>query len=161
MKKPAEIRLAVDSDRDSIVAIAEAAYALYLSRMDKKPAPMTEDYAGRIAEQRVHVLESKEETAAAAEGSRIAGFLVLVPEEEAMLLDNVAVSPAAPGRGFGNMLLVFAEDKARQAGYGKIYLYTNEVMTENLGLYTHLGYAETHRASDKGFNRVYMAKELQ
>ena len=34
------------------------------------------------------------------------------------------------------------------------------MMTENIALYARLGYAETHRAEEKGFRRVYMAKPL-
>jgi hypothetical protein len=33
-------------------------------------------------------------------------------------------------------------------------------MTENLALYSRLGYVETHRGEEKGFPRVYMAKRL-
>jgi hypothetical protein len=33
-------------------------------------------------------------------------------------------------------------------------------MTENIALYGRIGYAETHRATEKGLNRVYMAKPL-
>jgi hypothetical protein len=35
-------------------------------------------------------------------------------------------------------------------------LYTNAAMTENLSIYAHIGFVETHRAVEKGFNRVYL-----
>jgi hypothetical protein len=37
-----------------------------------------------------------------------------------------------------------------------IRLYTNAAMTENLSIYAHMGFVETHRAVEKGFNRVYL-----
>jgi len=37
-----------------------------------------------------------------------------------------------------------------------IRLYTNAAMTENLSMYAHMGFVETHRAIEKGFNRVYL-----
>jgi hypothetical protein len=37
-----------------------------------------------------------------------------------------------------------------------IRLYTNAAMTENLSMYAHLGFVETHRAVEKGFDRVYL-----
>lgn len=77
-----------------------------------------------------------------------------------MLLDNVAVAPEAQGTGLGRRMLAFAERAAVEAGYGTINLYTNEAMTENIALYTRLGYAETHRAEEKGLRRVYMRKPL-
>ena len=52
-----------------------------------------------------------------------------------MLLDNVAVSPRAQGRGFGMQLIAFAERCARDAGFSALRLYTQDIMTENLALY--------------------------
>jgi len=36
----------------------------------------------------------------------------------------------------------------------------NEAMTENLSMYAHLGFVETHRAVEKGFHRVYLRLTL-
>jgi len=33
-------------------------------------------------------------------------------------------------------------------------------MTENIALYRRIGYSETGRVNEKGFDRVYMAKRL-
>ncbi len=33
-------------------------------------------------------------------------------------------------------------------------------MTENISLYSRIGYEETHRAEEKGLRRVYMVKAL-
>ncbi len=57
-------------------------------------------------------------------------------------------------------MLEFAERAALALGYRSIKLYTNEAMTENIGLYSRMGYVETHRAEEKGLRRVYMAKPL-
>jgi ribosomal protein S18 acetylase RimI-like enzyme len=77
-----------------------------------------------------------------------------------MLLDNVAVSPDAQGLGLGRKMLEFAERAAVAAGYRSIKLYTNEAMTENIGLYSRIGYVETHRAEENGLRRIYMSKPL-
>jgi GNAT superfamily N-acetyltransferase len=146
------IHQAVPTDCDRVAELANAAYSPYLKRMDKKPAPMTDDYATLIAGGCVSVLEVESETI---------GYIVLIPEKNgAMLLDNLAVDPEAQGRGFGKMLIDYAEKQAREAGFHRIFLYTNEVMTENLRYYPRLGYTETHRAWDKGFNRVFFSKDL-
>ena len=39
-------------------------------------------------------------------------------------------------------------------------LYTQEIMTENIALYTRVGYRETHRAVEQGLPRVFMRKDL-
>ena len=112
---------------------------------------MSDDYASLIEAGRVRVAERD---------GAVLGVLVLIPERDAMLLDNVAVDPGAQGSGLGRRMLEHAEQAARGAGYRAIRLYTNEAMTENIGLYTRIGYAETHRAEEKGLRRVYMVKAL-
>jgi len=54
----------------------------------------------------------------------------------------------------------FAEAEARRRGHGRIWLHTHARMVENIALYTRLGYAETHRAVQDGYDRVFMAKAL-
>ncbi len=128
-----------------------AAYTPYIPRIGCEPGPMGEDYGALIAAGSVHVLEHD---------SGVCGVLVLIPEVDCMLLDNVAVAPRAQGLGLGRKMLAFAEARAKDQGYRAIRLYTNEAMIENLGLYTHIGYVETHRATENGFRRVYMTKPL-
>ncbi len=112
---------------------------------------MLDDYGSLIEAGRVHVVERE---------SAIRGIIVLVPENDAMLLDNVAVDPDVQGSCLGRQMLEYAEQAARAAGYRAIRLYTNEAMTENISLYSRIGYAETHRAVEKGLKRVYMVKAL-
>lgn len=145
------IRAATEEDLPAVEAVVRAAYSPYVPRMGQKPGPMLDDYATLIRERRVHVISND---------GAVQGVLVLLPEKEAMLLDNVAVAPAAQGTGLGRKLLEFAEQAARTAGYSSIRLYTHETMTENIQLYSRIGYSETHRAEEKGFRRVYMTKRL-
>ena len=85
---------------------------------------------------------------------------MLIPQEDAMLLDNVAVAPSAQGLGLSRKMLKFAEAAAVGAGYRLIRHYTNEAMTENIELYTRVGYSETHRVEEKGLRWVYMTKHI-
>jgi GNAT superfamily N-acetyltransferase len=151
-----KIRHATMADRPAIEAIVQAAYAPYVPRIGREPAPMTDDYAARINARQAHVLESFTQE----DGGRIRGLVVLVPEAAGMRLDNIAVDPTAQGSGFGGRLLAFAEDAARQAGYRVIRLYTNAAMTENIARYLRIGYVETRRDGEKGFRRVYMEKQI-
>jgi ribosomal protein S18 acetylase RimI-like enzyme len=128
-----------------------AAYSPYVSRIGRKPAPMLDDYHALIEEGRVYVVEHD---------NAVRGILVLIAEENSMLLDNVAVAPAARGLGLGRSMLEFAERVAIDRGYFQIRLYTNEAMTESIALYSRIGYRETHRAEENGLRRVYMSKLL-
>jgi GNAT superfamily N-acetyltransferase len=65
----------------------------------------------------------------------VAGFIILIPRPGYLLLENVAVLPAAQGRGIGARLLALAEDRARALHVPEIRLYTNAAMTENLAYY--------------------------
>jgi ribosomal protein S18 acetylase RimI-like enzyme len=145
------IRAARLDDLAAIEAIVAAAYGVYVPRMGRKPGPMLDDYAALIGRGLVHVF---------AQDGVVDGVLVLIPEAEAMLLDNVAVRPAAQGRGVGRALLGFAEAQARVTGYAAIRLYTHETMVENIALYRRIGFVETHRGEESGFRRVYMRKPL-
>jgi ribosomal protein S18 acetylase RimI-like enzyme len=146
-----DLRAATGDDLGTVEAIVRSAYAHYVSRIGREPAPMLDDHAQLIRDGRVHVIEHQGE---------VQGVLVLIPQEDAMLLDNVAVSPSAQGRGLGRKLLQFAEAASVAAGYRCIRLYTNAAMTENIELYTRIGYCETHRVEEKGLRRVYMMKPV-
>lgn len=145
------IRLACAADVTAVTAIVNDAYSIYIARNAKTPGPMRDDYAVLIEDERVHVLD---------DGGQIVGLVVLIPEQRTMLLDNVAVSPRAQGRGYGRRLIAFAEERARAAGFPAIRLYTQDIMTENLALYSRLGFVETHRGEELGLNRIYMSKTL-
>lgn len=145
------IRPATLADLPTVQHIVHAAYAHYIARIGREPGPMLDDYRALIETARVHVAERN---------GAVLGILVLIPQDDAMLLDNIAVAPDAQGFGTGRALLAFAEQSAITAGYDCIRLYTNEAMTENVALYTRIGYAETHRAVEKGLRRIYMAKRL-
>ncbi len=146
-----ELRKAVGADRPVIEAIVAAAYSPYVARIGRKPGPMLDDYGALIDEGHVHVV---------VDDGIVQGFLVLHPEQDAMLLENLAVAPAAQGRGYGRVLLDFAERSAAAAGLSSVRLYTNAAMTENVALYARRGYVETHRGTENGFRRIYMAKAL-
>jgi N-acetylglutamate synthase-like GNAT family acetyltransferase len=82
------LRLATRADLCTVDAVVSAAYSHYVPRIGREAGPMLDDYAALIENRRVHVIEH--------EGT-VQGILVLIPEDDAMLLDNVAVAPAAQG----------------------------------------------------------------
>jgi ribosomal protein S18 acetylase RimI-like enzyme len=145
------IQAATAADVSVIEQIVEQAYRHYISRIGRPPGPMLDDYAARVLEGVVWVIE---------EGSTIAGIIVLLSEPDYMLLDNIAVAPARQGSGLGRLLLAFAEVEAVRRGYREIRLYTHQTMTENQRLYAAIGYEETGRGTEAGYERVFMRKRL-
>jgi GNAT superfamily N-acetyltransferase len=145
------VRTATAADVPALQEIATSAYAPYVERIGRPPAPVTADYAAAVERGEVWVAVRDEE---------VAGLLVLVPGPGYLLLENVAVHPASQGSGVGARLLALAEECAARLALPEIRLYTNAVMTENLGYYPRHGYAETHRGEEDGFRRVYFTKRL-
>lgn len=144
------MRQATAKDLGSIHAVIQAAYAKYLSRMPKPPAPMLRDYTGPIEQGSVWVT-----------GQPITGLISLTPAGDRLLVENIAVHPAAQGTGLGAELMRFAEQQAVQRKLRRLVLYTHEVMTENQAIYAHFGYHEVDRRTEDGYRRIYMQKILR
>jgi ribosomal protein S18 acetylase RimI-like enzyme len=144
-------RPAVPADADAVRTLVNDAYGHYVARIGKPPGPMRDDYDRRIAAGQVWVLEPSH-------GGEILGIVVLEEQADALLLDNVAVSPTAQGKGHGRALIAFAEAECARRGFDELRLYTHALMTENIALYTRLGFAEIGHVQEKGFDRIYMAK---
>lgn len=146
-----ELRFAAAGEAGEVAALVDRAYAGYIERMGRTPGPMLDDYAALIGDGLVRVI---------CRDGRICGVLVLIEKDDHLLLDNVAVDPEAQGLGLGRRLVEAAEAAARRLGYGTVRLYTHETMVENVALYEHLGFSITHRAKDRGYDRIYMAKAV-
>ena len=145
------IRQAVANDVPSIAACVKAAYQHYIPRLGKPPGPMLDDYAQAVQKHHAYV---------AVLDSAIIGLLVLIQQPKGILLDNIAVHPSVQGQGLGKRLMEFAEQQAQTLGYTELQLYTHIKMTENIAIYTALGYTEIARRNEQGYQRVYMAKRL-
>ena len=107
------IRAATAADVVLIGQIVGQAYRHYISHIGKPPGPMLDDYSARVSEGVVWVI---------AEGSTIAGTIVLLPRPDYLLLDKIAVAPARQGSGLGRRLLAFTEAEAVRRGYREIRL---------------------------------------
>lgn len=146
------IRRAAPGEHAVVGAIVHEAYEPYIERIGKPPGPMLDDYPALIEAGAVRVLEEP--------GGSIGAILVLLPKPDHLLLDNIAVRKDRQGQGLGRRLITFAEAEARLLGFAELRLYTHVMMTENIALYTRLGFVETGRSSDAGYDRVFMTKRL-
>ncbi len=144
------IRLATPADLELAAAIARDAYVDYEPVLGMMPIPAYEDYAPRIAAGQVWLLDD-------------AGMLVLERHPDHAMIYSVALRPAHHGRGLGRFLLSEAERLASGWGLTEIRLYTNALMTRNLGIYAAFGYREAGRRphpTRPGFTVVDMVKSL-
>ncbi len=130
-------------------AIARAAYAPFVAAIGFEPPPMVQDFPAAIAAGRAWVI-----------GDPAQGYVVAYAHGADWHIDNVAVAPAAHGRGLGGRLVRFAEDEGRARGHDRVALYTNAAMAPNLTLYPAMGYRQTDRRVENGLDRVFFEKPL-
>lgn len=129
----------------------DAAYAPYIPLIGRPPAPMSEDYASRIAAGEAFVLD---------DGGAILGIAILIDQPPALMIDNIAIAPNAQGKGLGRAILAHAERTARDKGHKTLRLYTNVAMTRNIAIYRKAGFIETGRHQTDRFHRVDMEKQF-
>ena len=147
------LRAASRADIPAIVALIDAAYRHYIPQLGgRRPRPMDDDQAARVANNELFVLE--------ADGA-IAGVITMQVQAEAIHIFNLAVHPEAQGRGLLRELIGFAEQAARRHKLPKLTLYTNVAMTENRAIYAHLGFREVdeHEAPG-GYRIVFMQRPV-
>lgn len=148
MTQEPSFRAALPEDAALLQAIAEAAYALYVPRIGRRPAPMDTDFAADVPASRVLCAPGP------------VGYLTGRMSGDVFHLEALGLVPAVKGRGFGRLLITEAERMARAEGAAAVELYTNARMTENLALYPHLGFHCTGRRTEDGFDRVFFRKDL-
>lgn len=149
------------ADAPALQALVDAAYTKYIPRIGRPPAPMNTDYAALIALPAVydvHILRADDDD----DSDVVVGAIILVDHayDDAVLVDNLVVDPAAQGRGYGRVLMEVAEAYAREKGRNALTLYTNEKMVENLGIFAKMGFVEVNRRVEDGYSRVYFRKTL-
>ncbi len=145
------IRVAKPEDEKMVIDCVNDSYTKFISRIGKKPAPMLDNYQYKISKELVHVFEEK---------GKIVGIIVLVPRPDHLYLGNLAVSPDYQGKGIGRQLMLHAESVTKSHGLPEIRLFTNELMYENLAIYSKYGYLETDRKTENGYKRVYFSKKI-
>lgn len=149
--RPIDVRRASSADVPAITACVCEAYAPYIERIGKRPAPMLEDFGETVRASQVHV---------ALDGDALVGVIVLQETPEGFYIDDVAVRPSHQGTGVGRRLLELAEVEAIRQGHASAYLATHELMTENQALYRRIGYVPYDHRVVGGYPRVFMRKQL-
>jgi ribosomal protein S18 acetylase RimI-like enzyme len=146
-------RRATPADVGSLHEVTRSAYQPYVGAIGVRPAPLDADYSAAVSDPRHEVWVAQD-------ARSVVGLLVLVRHDDHLLVENVAVAPSAQGAGIGTVLLDLAEQRALEHGLDVVRLFTHQLMTRNIALYTGRGYRETSREVDEGFHRVFLSKHL-
>jgi ribosomal protein S18 acetylase RimI-like enzyme len=144
-------RRAGPADAATVAAITNAAYAKWVPVIGRKPKPMIADYDTAV---RDHLVDL-----AYLDGKAV-GLIELIPAADHLLLENIAVDPAAHGQGIGRRLMQRVEEHAVAMDLAVVRLYTNKAFATNLDFYRRLGYAiEREEPFKEGFT-VYFVKAV-
>ena len=126
------LRRATIGDLAAVTALQRAAYAKNRAILGIEPLPLLADYTEIFSHSEVYLAERD---------GVLDGALILEPRADDLLIWSVATAPEAQGRGIGNLMLEFAEVRARELGLPCIRLYTGEKLTSNIAWYRRHGYA--------------------
>lgn len=85
------------------------------------------------------------------DGQRLGAVLLVERSEQVAQLRLLAVLPAARGAGVGSLLVKQCERFARQAGYEKVYLWTQSVLTSARKIYQASGYRLVEESTHTSF----------
>jgi GNAT superfamily N-acetyltransferase len=144
-------RRAGDADVVAIVALQRAAYARNRILLGAEPLPLVVDYHDIVAWMEVWLFGA---------GPEPDGVLALEDQRDALLIWSVATAPRAQGGGLGNVMLDFAERRARELGRTTMKLYTGAKLPMNIDWYRRRGYA-IERTEDRADRQVvHMQKSL-
>ncbi len=139
------------SDVDRVRAIVRAAYQRWVPVIGREPLPMTVDYDRVVVDHHIDLLVVSGD---------VVGLIEMMPRDDHLWIENVAVSPDRQGNGYGRSLLDHAEALARAAGKPEVRLLTNAAFADNVALYRRFGYAVSRIEPFRGGKTVYMAKAV-
>ena len=149
------LRMAEPGDLAAIEALQHEAYAPNRDILGVEPLPLQADYSAIMRDHVIWLAETSEEPA-----PRLAGALVIAPQDDSLLIWSVAAAPFAQGQGVGGQLLHLAERIAKMSGLAELTLYTGDKLSQNIAWYARHGFVETGRETLEDRVIVHMHKAL-
>jgi GNAT superfamily N-acetyltransferase len=108
-----------------------------------------------------HIIEPGGQIFFILDESGVQGTCAVLPHGPGtMELAKMAVSEAARGRGFGDLLMEAAIGFARESGAGKLMLVSNRVLTPAIRLYLKHGFVEVPVEDREAYARADIQLEL-
>ncbi len=145
-------RRATLADVTTVRNLTRLAYAKWVPLIGREPLPMTADFERAVTEHIIDLLMT---------GTDVVGLVEVIPHEQYLLIENLAVGPNHQGKGLGDLLLKRAEAVARSLNLDEVRLYTNAAFASNIVFYAKRGFSEFAREPmATGGSIVHMKKLL-
>src|SRR5580698_7305248 len=145
------LRPATPDDVPAITALVRAAYEKWVPLIGREPMPMQADYDEALRDHMIDLLF---------DGEALIGLIETIQHPDHLFVENVAVTPARQGQGFGRHLMAHAEGKARGLNFSALRLVTNAAFASNVQLYRDIGYRVEREEAFLGGVAVHMHKAL-
>ena len=146
------LRRATVADAKTIRDLTRSAYAKWVTLIGREPKPMTANYDKAVVDHIIDLYETEGEVVALVE---------VVPLEQHLLIENIAVLPEQQGKGIGELLLTHVENIARSLRLAELRLYTNAAFVSNIEYYKRHGFHEFAREPlEAGGEVVHMKKPI-
>ena len=146
------IRQARPRDTRSAMRLAEATFVPLTAQIGGEKWLGRVDYGLAAYDGTLWLLETEKQ---------VASMIRLWETPDRLDLYLLAVAPPFQGRGYARALLAFAEERARQRGFGAMRLQVPEKLPEMMAFYQRIGFAETSRRNVEGIVLVDMDKALR
>jgi N-acetylglutamate synthase-like GNAT family acetyltransferase len=96
------------------------------------------------------------------EEGRVVGVCALFKDgADTFELARMAVDPADHGKGYSNILMGAALDRAREKGAKKVYLVSNTILAPAIALYRKHGFITVHKGPHPHYDRANIVMELR
>ena len=153
-----QLRPATAGDVPAILAVTQAAYAVYAGRLTPPSSALSEE-----PEAVMRYLNDGGVIVAEA-GGEVVGAVRYEPHEGYLYLARLAVVPAWQGRGIGRRLVEAVEEWALLLGLDEVRLGVRIELPTNRDFYRRLGYSDDGRAPfkyDPRYSYLKMQKRLR
>ena len=146
------IRRATANDAMAIRNLTRECYRKWISVIGREPRPMSADYLKAVQKHWIDLVDRD---------GALAALIEMIPAENHLLIENLAVAPRYQRQGLGNHLTAHALEAARSAGFSEVRLYTNAAFAENLEYYRRRGFVQTaHEPLPDGGTMVHFTKPV-
>ena len=93
---------------------------------------------------------------------RVVGVCALVKDgENSYQLARMAVDPGERGKGYGDVLMRAAVERARESGASRIYLFSNTILAPAIALYRKHGFSTLSEGPHPAYARCNIVMELR
>lgn len=149
-----DLRAAVASDQQAVVALQFAAFAENRVVLGAEPLPLLGAYDAIFADARAWQVWLAEVAGA------LAGVLILQPRLDDLYIWSIGTAPAHRGRGIGRFLLAQAERQAVALERPLLRLSTGQKLAGNVAWYGRAGFTVEREEKMSDRVLVHMAKRM-